>query len=552
MDFIKKKINIYVGILPLIHTNIDKLAHAGRHIYDLMDSVNELLNSIQSNIDTLTGLDIHTPSNIFNILHLSNTLSDDLNKIISKLNVNIATMPSEMSNTYITILEKDTLSLNIKYEILKLADVDITNIFIHNMLTILVKYEIDIISSIYNKFTNTAVLYSHYLQLLLNKTDEKSEKYSIILNKIEDAKYKIFSRDIKKQPASDNLSLQRFGLTPAVKHILPNDIIKSIFDIVYSNNEPVFKSTIGYNTQILSDVSGFFKEKKIGLFVMVKIGISNVAYNFDKITTKSKDNMLLPLSGITDTVIDRFDVINIKDNVPPAAVFINYRIGYTESDRWVIVQTMDGLHFDIMRHFKYKDYFDTAFVCKIERGPSNLINEYQKTCVENIESFITIPVVVPVSEYTGNTFVYISKILITRIIAHIDIKLDHSMPTKLKELFFIVNNDDIESIINDTLIQSYENDVSDMQTDVSSEIFSTFLSNSHNITSIFMKFIKDGTIKYNFTEFMFLSKTKQSLTEHIRKGILYIITEAANKAFDPTKNIYEGVHNKKKMLNILL
>lgn len=546
MDIIKTKLSTYKEFLPFVKDYLKALSSAHRYLYEIMERCTLYIEEIEK-------LLLIKSNNYFEALHVVNNIRDIFLKIMEEINVNMDDMPSEMSNTFLVDLGGELQKLNIKFEIISTANKTYTREFILKVLPELTG-PVHKISTQFSQFNNTVELYAQYLQDKLdniadnNMVEKNKIKEADITDEIEKAKYGLFpSAELKH-----DINFQRFGLIPVWQSLSPETLSKLVLGLLTSNtSKDPNRMYGGYSSKSLLETSNVFRESRVGLFVLVQIGKSQINFNFRTLTHKKTAQKYEheQYTGVNDKLLKKYNNIKML-GVTDTPTFKYDRLGDVSSDKWVIVRTLDGNVFDVMGSFSDDFYFNKNFIDKFERGTSSLINGYQQMSNEKISSFLKLPQDVVLSPVTS--FQDISSRVSRAVMDHLDKSLK-TMPTDLKELYTISSGDEIEEIASKILIQSYENEGVDVDENISeSELSSTFLSSADYIISIFVKYIKEGVAKYAFTEFMFKEKTQHALFIYIREGLSNIIQDAAKKAFDPQKDIYEKIFVKKSLLKITL
>jgi hypothetical protein len=293
----------------------------------------------------------------------------------------------------------------------------------------------------------------------------------------------------------------------------------------------------------LEKLSNLFKERRRGLFVTARISSNQICFDLDPLTRrKIAETLKTPQgTGVTAAVIKKFD--NIKQLERKfAPCFENFRLGDVKSDKWMVVRTLDGDIYDIMGFNMDNVFVSAAYINKLERGPSPLIQSYQSICNEHVGSHLKEVREVQLDEDTPlqNVSVKVSH----AIIDYVDKELENP-PDNMTDLYEIISGDAIEEITSKIIIQSYEK----FAGKDSAELSSTFLFNADYIISLFTKSIREDFSKSKINEFMFREKTRQALIVFIRTTLIKIIKNAAERSFDPQKDIYEKLLVKKILLN---
>lgn len=555
MDIIKNKTKLYAKIVPLFVEYVDKLSKVHKHIYGLVADINDSLNKINTHIKLLQTARLDSPEDMFKTMQSANNIDNYLHHVYDALHLDIKDMPSEMSNTFLLSVEKDFENIVVKYAIL-VNDNKVNNAkLIHMALDRIKNSSIKDVNTLFDKYQNTVNLYTHYIQYQLDTLNASSKEYVLALDSLEVAKTRILNNvtiEGKKLIPNKDAVMQKFGLMPIWQHMDEKQVLQQALDIIrYKNERPRNPSRMygGYTPDKLKKMSDMFREKKIGLFVVVSISSNQIEFDYRTLThRKTVETLVIPdNSGLNDNVLKKFD--NIKDVTSDfkEPVFKNIRLGKTDSDKWLVIRTLNGTHYDIMGINKDDMFVNKRFVDKLDRGPSLLIDTYQLICNNKL-----VPHLKPPQEVVLDLTVTPLKNIANKVIREIQLYVDERLkivPTNLKELFEIVGGTDIEDLTSRIIIQSYE-DI-DSSTD-SPELLSTFLFNADYVIKGFVKSVKERFAKSDLNEFMFKEKTKNALIVHIRTMLSDIVKVSAEKAFDPRKDIYEKLMVKKSLLNIEL
>lgn len=555
MDILKNKASLYKQIVPLFINYVKKLSIAHKNLYSLMSDILSYLNKIESSINSIPGVKLDTPSNVFKSVQIVNGIENYLHYAYEKLHLNLKELPSEMSNTFLLNLGKDFEHIVVKYSVL-LNDNKINNsMLMHKILPILENSTISEIDSLFAKYQNTVNLYMHYIQLKLDSLDPDDSEYTAVLKSLEDAKSRVINNaDIrgKVKIQYKDLLMQRFGLIPMWQHMDREYLLQQSLSLIKYENDT---STILGGKEIpferkLDSLSNLFKEKKRGLFVMVSMASNKIEFDYRTLIHKkiSKRYTAPDNCGLNEMVLEKYDIIkdlNIDKN--PSSIYKNIKLGKTDSNKWLIIRTLDGEHYDIMGYNKNKMFVGRDFIDKLERGPSLLVDTYQRICSNKLMSHLKPPQEISIDDNTP--LKNVANKVISAMRVYVDKKLENP-PSNLTELFEIVGGEEIEELTSNIIIRSYEK--IDKKITSSSELSSTFLYNAAYVIKGFVKSVKEKLAKSDLNEFMFEEKTKNALIVHIRSRLSDIVKVSAEKAFDPQKDIYEKLMVKKSLLNIEL
>lgn len=552
MDIIKIKTKIYSQVVPLFVKYVEELSEAHTMMYEFVADMRNYLHKVETSVKFMESAKINTPENIFATIQNSNNVDNYLHYIYTSLNSSMEDMPSEMSNTFLLDMEKEFNNIVVKYSIL-VNDIGVNNSkLIHLVANKIKSCPLDIINKLFKHHRNTVNLYSHYIQNKLNTTDPHSEEYVSILDSLDMVKTLIINSAnvVGKKSVCDDARIQRYGLVPVYQYLDNNQVLEQALNLLRQDDEKSSASKIkhgGYTPDKLKKMSDLFKEKKIGLYVIVNISSNQIEFDFKPLINRKASEKLQigENSGLNKNII--FKYTNIKTikgiNEPD---YKKLHLGDTESNRWLIIRTLNGTHYDIMSKEVDNIFVNRSFIKKLDRGPSLLVDTYQRISSNKIFSHCKIPREASLDLMTTPLQNMANKV-IRQVSLYVDEKLNVA-PVCLKEIFDIVSGSEIEDITSRIIIESYE----DFSKDNNPELSSTFLYNADYVIKGFVKSVKERLSKSDLNEFMFKEKTKNSLVVHIRLSLINIIKVSAEKAFDPRKDIYEKLMVKKSLLNIEL
>jgi hypothetical protein len=553
MDIIQKKKAIYLQIIPLFVKYVDTISKTYNHIYDLVANIRIYLDNIATNLELIPTTKPGNSQQIFETIQCMNNIDSYLYYIYNALHFNIKDMPSEMSNTFLLELENEFKHIGVKYTFL-VNDNNINSAKLIHIFMEEIKYEpIKTINDIFVKYKNTINLYTHYIQYKLDNIDPTSKEYVLALDSLESAKIIIINNTniMGKKITNMDTKMQRYGLVPVWQHMDEQQVLKQALNIINIKDEisrNPGRMYGGYTPDKLSDMASLFMEKKMGLYVMVLISSNQIEFDYSTLVhKKTVDALPIPdNSGLNDNVIKKYDNIKNITGEFKDPVYKNIRLGKTDSDTWLVIRTLNGTHYDIMGFDTQNIFVNKVFVDKLDRGPSLLIDTYQRICSYKFVSHLKPPSVI-VMDTATTPLQTISNTVIRQISLYVDEKLKN-IPSNLNELFELVTGTDIEDITSRIIIESYD-DIAGANT---SELSSTFLYNADYIIKGFVKSVNERFAKSGLNEFMFKEKTKNALVVYIRTILLDIIKISAEKIFDPRKDIYEKIIIKKSLLNIEL
>lgn len=542
MDIIKHKLNIYTSLLISINEYFTKVEYAYSRMYDAVGVVRDRMKEINSNIDKLKATIPGSVESAFMIINTINTCEELFESIYNKIIID-TNEQAEVSNTAIVNIRSDAIQLEIQLDaLLSSSNAEMVHIYFE-----FIRNEpIETINNMFEKYERTVDLYSHYLQYALNNADARSILYIKLLESLEVAKHKALV--YKKQPIGVAKHCQRFGLIPVWSNRTKEQVLGIALYLIKTedaekrNPQRTYGGKEEYTTDELQHISDIFKERKRGLYVMSQISSNQISFDFEPLVRKKVAEHLStpPNTGVTLNVIKKFD--NIKQLDPRFGVtFKNFLMGDTTSTRWLVIRTLDGVSFDILGFDMENAFVGRGYIDKLERGPSPLINNYQTLCNSFLDTKLREAKEVKLTEET--MLHDVSTKVTHAIMTYVDEVLK-TPPTNMTDLYEIISGDSIDEISSRIIIQSYEDTGQD-----SSEMSSTFLFNADYIISIFTKSIREDFAKSSINSIMFRGKTTNALVTDIRTSLTKIIKNAADRSFDPQKDIYEKLLVKKILLN---
>lgn len=555
MDIIKNKTRLYAQIVPLFVEYVGKISKAYIHIHDLIADIKYYLDMVNANMSSIHHINIDTNQQIFETMQCINSVDSYLQYVYNALHFNSDSMISEMSNTFLLGLEKEFKNIIVKYTIIVHDNKVNTTKLIHIVMEKIKSAPVNVINDLFSKYPNTVNLYTHYIQHVLDTVDPSSKDYILALDSLESAKTTIINNvniKGKKTDVNKDARIQRCGLVVLWQHMDEQQVLQQALNLItYEDEKPRNNGRMygGYTPDKLTKMANLFSEKKMGLYVMVLISSNQIEFDYRTLVhRKTSDKLTITEnSGLNDNVLKKYD--NIKDITSDFKdpVYKNIRLGKIDSDKWMVIRTLNGTHYDIMGFGKDSIFVNGKFVDKLERGPSLLVDTYQKICSSKFVTHLH-PPKETVLDIINTPLQNISNTVIRQISRYVDEKLN-TVPSNLKELFEIVAGTEIEDITSRIIIESYE-DIDKYSN--SPELSSTFLYNADYVIKGFVKSVKERFSKSDLNEFMFKEKTKNALIVHIRTRLSDIIKISAEKAFDPRKDIYEKLMIKKSLLNIEL
>ena len=538
MDIINISIDDYNSIIPLFIDYTNKIIELQKYEYETVSKLKNSLKSVNTNIKLLIKSKINDLTQVFNTADVIGKINYLFDYMYNIIQFDINEVYSEMSNSFLLNMEKDKQQLLYEYSILKrkISKNNITYV----LFDIIKNYEIDTINNVFNKYNDALELYCHYMQYKIDLTPGRGEEYDKITNFINEAKYSLFLKSNNQH--NENEVIQSFGLTPIHQSITLSGVLEKAVNLILSDN----KKGGGYPDfeKDLKKLSDLFYEKKKGLLVIVSIGKSQIEFNHNKLMGDEIKKIRVN-TGLNDHMLTTYSVINNIDKGFDAIGKV-MKLGYKESNDWVILRTLNGKLYDIMGYSTDKIIVKKKLIEKLERGPSLLIENYHKLFNEDIIQFVNTPTDIELDKITPHSTTV--KNLLIALEEFIDKKIEVP-PTSLNQLYKLLEYGDIYELVYNIIIKSYR----DLDISLSdNEIVTTFMYNSNSIAEAFIKSIKEQLVKSGISEFTFREKVPNALKSYIRNLMVDIFKKVSDKVFDPKKDIYEKTIIKNNLLNTSL
>lgn len=544
MDIVKNKVKNYTTLLAAVGEYVKKAEYSYSALYDILSKVRLILGTIKTSIANIKSARITSVEGCFQAMHHINGIEAGFAEIHELLIVD-EDEQTEVSNTALLGVKSDFIKLEVKFSVLTSSALGTE--LVHRLSIVIRDESLDTINTLFEKYHHAIDLYAHYLQYALDNTDPNSRVYVKLLESLELAKNKALS------PGDSDLGtgkyLQRFGLAALWRAKTKDQVLGIALYLIKSADEKRNPRRMyggglpEYGVDGLKKLSDIFREKRRGLYVMARISSNPVTFDLDPLIRRKVADTLKtsPGTGVTANVIKKFD--NIKrmgQKFKP--IFKDFKLGDTDARQWLVIRTLDGELFDILGFDMENAFVNSMYIDKMERGPSPLINNYQGLSNSILAKHIRETREVELSEITPLHSV--SAKVSHAIMDHVDKELK-TPPTNMNDLYEIVSGDAIEEITSSIIIKSYE----EFAGKDSAELSSTFLFNADYIITLFTKGIREDFAKSKINEFMFKEKTENALIIFIRTTLIKIIKNAAERSFDPQKDIYEKLLVKKILLN---
>lgn len=537
MDIIKSRSKNYATLHTTVSHYIKKVEYVYPHLYHIVAQVKKFLTGVKQSIVKLDKLRVVDVESVFQCAYHIH-LVDDAFLSISELLTIDDSEKTEMSNTAVLDVKSDFIKLGVKLNMTGAED-------IYKFLSEMIKNDtLDVVNAMFNKY-NTIVLYGRYIQHSLNTADPSSRLYIQLLESLESTKLK--SLKSLNTPIIP-IRMQRFGMIPLWQDRSVDQVLGIALYII-KNSEPRNPGRMygggkkQYDAANLQKLSNVFREKKRGLFIIASITDNPIAFDIEPLVRKKVADTLNtpPDSGVTADVLKKFKTIKQLSSIH-APTFKDFTMGDIRSDKWLVLRTLNGENYDILGLDIKDPFVNKKFIDTITRGASPLISAWTDICCEHISQHL-----VPVKEVALTAITPLQTIA-AKVSQAINVYVDKELktpPTTMSALYEIISGDMIEDITSKLIIESYEGFADGM----GEELSSTFLFNADAIIAIFIKLIREDFAKSRINEIMFREKTEASFVVYIRTIIVKIIKTAAEKTFDPQKDIYEKLLIKKILLN---
>lgn len=551
MDIINKRNTQYKKLIDNFTIYVNKLNATYTYVYDINLEFKKQKRIITNSMKIINNTKYDNVDNMFKVIYNINSIENAFYVIYNIINVDMSNIPTNMSNTFLLNLENDFNKLSSLFVIFRNDNFIFIKNLLHFTLNKIKSIPIVKIDNLFNKYPNTVKIYTHYIQYKLDNTTDPKE-IDIILNYLRNVKENLFSNiDLDKSIKSNKhtINLQRFGIIPLWQSLDNKSLLKKLLNIIsFEDNNKIIKKGGGYDTNNIKDISALCEEKKIGLFLMVSISENPVEFNFTSLINRREVDKynIEPNNGLNNDILNKYNIIRTMQSNIKTPIFKNFKLGDIKSNKWVIIRTINGISYDIMGFVKKNILFTEKFINKIDRGSSNIISRYQYICSNKFMNYIkpSKPIVLESKTFDLSR---ISNKVNSSINKYIENQLK-TIPKNLKELYGLINDDDIYNIVGEILIDSYK-DIQDIDTKDNNELSSTFLINIDYIINIFLKSMQELLSKSKFNEYMFREKKTKDLIIYIKSEISIMIKKTCDKAFDSSKDLYENIRVKKNLLN---
>ena len=488
----------------------------------LSDKINTIDNKVSTVIDCFKFdndfFDLMTRLDYF--VNFVNKI--DIHEVKSLSSTNMENILSETINIH-NYYDKFIITRNVIYK-------NITGL----MFDIIKTTDVEEIQELYITYNNSILLYKKYMYSKISKSKNKK-----IADYIEQSKYKLFDNN-KGDPVFN--ILQRFNYTPFKQRLSVDELIKLSLNLSLKKTNTKTGGGDAYDIKSLQKVSDIFLTKKIGVLVLVCIVNNPIEFNFSNLLNQKEQKYTDGMS-VDSEMINFYNLIKqLKPKYP--AILNNYTVGDIKSDKWMVVRTIDGDCYDILCNNYCSDIFvNKNEVDKIMRGPSELINIYQKQQSELLISFLHDPINLDIKKH-NNPSAGIKNNVFNTLLTYYENNIT-STDLTLYNLNNIVLSKDINNIILNVLLSSFMTlDVDYIPLDTVSFIYIL-----DKLVYSYSNEIRDGYIKEEFNEKIFEKFNGINLFNIVMKKLRLYITNVTDKFFNADDDIFYNILLQNKLLN---
>jgi hypothetical protein len=400
--------------------------------------------------------------------------------------------------------------------------------------------DLETIYNTYHANSYATNLYIKYLQHKLDDTVADSDAYFAVLHYVNMLKEHVMCQG---ETTHDTVRMQTFGLTPVYQMMYPSNILQRLSHATNYTSERVTGGGSG-----IDDLSEYLKNNKLGLYVIRSISRCFIEYDTRNLTIRKFTEKLQSAdnSGLNMNMLKMFDVIKErKTSAKPE--YTTIKKGDSNATRWLVIRTINGETYDIMGYTRGNLYVNKLTIDMLERGPSPRIQCYQSICSDMLNEHLH-----PIQEHTLESYMtpmtQVATTIKGTILDYVGRRLYDEKPQTLGETLDIVTSTTIDDIVFKILIEAYN----EFDTDSSPELAGTFLYNVQSIVQRFTKDIRERFIKSGLTEFMFKEVVYIALLGRIMTSLTDIVKGSAEYIFDPKKDMFVQLLNKKKLLKVEL
>jgi len=528
MDIIRDGIVVCNKVVLLLKEHTEKIHTLFTDTYEYISKINGLISDSIYHLHGLEDFKFKKTDEIFSVIHSINTVDDNIENIIGIIRNDIYNAPINKSNSFMIKVETEFSIILAQHR--RTATPELY----HIVLSIIHQKPLAVVQDNYNLFPNTARIYAHFLQKIFDDNKSDSEIFINALDALEDAKLKSFNLEQIPQ----TMGLQRFGLIPIRQHLTYSEMLQYISAMM--KYRVMGDSVLGGGVVGGGDRNGInriCKRYNIGVLLMHNVANTPIEFRFDHLVNRRLIVKISDNAGVTKDVIQKYDVVrHISEDSKPLVK--TTRLGDTSSDNWVIVRTINGVHYDIVKRSTNK-----AFVDRVERGASPLIHTYQKIKNDCFSKHL-VPAIDVKYDTTPTFNPNLGTNITNNLRKYIDIKLK-TVPTSVYDIFNMFVGNDIVEIVGNTIIQSYLE--FDKKTGCD-EMNVTFLSTTNYLILEFVKSVRILLSQSDLTKRIFVQKTPETLVTFLRLFLMRIVLQASQKVFHTQQTLYESLYVKHSLL----
>jgi hypothetical protein len=556
MDIVKKKYSEYSELLNVLESHMLDISSFALNKSDSLKNIRVWVRDAKTYLKKINEITVSTTDDAFALSHYLGITKEALQNMYTNLNMGDSII-SDMSASYVSNTTRQYSAITSLFDLTQNSDNNDMPALMSFLMQYVIHTNLEGCYVLYLKYPNATNLYSTYLQHKYDSVDQSkhnsNDKYAAIEKYVDKVKDDIInSADVskRKEERKDRIAMQRFKLLPVYSNLTIPKVTRKVLAI--SLTIPTRRTRGGneekkYDPSDLSELSTVLKEKRIGLLVMVRISTNQISYDMSALMDKklSESFGLSKTSGINNNMIEKFDNIkNISKGILPSTNTM--KIGDTTSNKWIVLRTLNGKHYDIMSSNKKVLFEHANTIDKIERGPSLRISNYQRICATKILRHIRTPVQIEPDDETHD-IVVLSKEIHRDVMSFIDTQLELK-PKTLLELSKCVSGDNIDNIVFARLVNNFK----EKKNSSNPEFSSTFLSNLNGIIKNYSRKIREQFAQQKITNKIFSYYTEEKLYRILRDKLEVMAKVASEDVFDPKKDVFEKLVIKEKLLGIVL
>lgn len=551
MDTVLSKLKLYDNVIKRLEKYNDNIKQSFQMKYELTLEVDNLLKKAKNKIKTIKSTyekkKKMSTLDIFKLIQELFDIDSALIEIWNMFDIDLFNAKTVMSHTHITGISEEYKAISTTFYALEKETKAHDEKIVHHYIMEISASSPQQVKELFMQYPGSIALYVHYIRNILDNNAENTEKYryglymlecaknhvmsQMVVEKLPLVKHKIGDKKSDKKQIS-GYTLHRFGLVPLYTGLLPSKVLHFTLNILSDE------------VKTIKQLSDLYKEKSIGLLVITNTTPTVVLYNIQNLYVRRFADPLItpPGTGITKNTLKRFNTIKSYKTENKVEKKID-KMGDTTSKKWIILRTFDSTHYDVMGFDKKYVFHDLFTIDKFTKPPSVRVDKYQRVFNTLIKKHIHEPKQITTMEQS-RSFISITSLLQSELNTFFNKVLSVNPPSSVKDLSAIMTGKEITEIVMNILLKAYS--ISNLSQD--KELLVSYLAQIEEISSKFIRTINEHAVKSGVKESTFTEKTKNALYEYLTNMFKSMVAEAVKINFDPTKDIFEKLTLKKKML----